>query len=124
MISYAALLLLAIAFNLGDWKMLALSCVIGAGIFYSIPPENFYITCAIGEAIIAGVAYFLQTNASKIIIRISIFLITFHLLGLRLDGYPAGSPYHLLVKVFEHAELLVCILLSNPIIKKMNYGKN
>ncbi len=124
MISYAVLLALAIAINAGDMRMLALSAVIGAGIFAPVPAENFYLICALGEILIALLAYRFQANASRFIIRISTLLVASHGLGWWLNGYPASSPYHFIVKISEHAELLACILLSNPVIKKMNHGKN
>ncbi len=124
MTSYVALLMLALAINAGDIKMLALSAVIGVGIFSPVPAPCFYLICALGELLIALLAYRLDAAASPVIVRISIILIVLHFLGFILDGYPPGSPYHILVKTFEHAELLACIFLAQPIIKKLHHGKN
>lgn len=119
MTSYAILLVLAIVVNIGDIKMLALSIVIGAGIFFPVPAQYFYQTCAFGEFLIALAAFKLDAAASKTIVRISMFLLLFHFMGFILDGYPPESPYHIMVKTFEHAELLACILMSTFLMKKI-----
>lgn len=122
MISYAALLSLALLFNARDIRMLALSAMLGVGIFLPIPPVHFYLICALGEALIGLIAIRLVTPASLFIARVSLLLMAFHFMGWLLDGYPLSSPYHFLVRICEHAELLSCIALSKPILKRFDYA--
>lgn len=121
MTSYAILLCFALALNASDRRMLALALVVGAGIFAPVPTEYFYLVCILGEATIALIAFLLSARASGTIIKISTLLIMFHALGWLLNGYPVSSPYHLMVQICEHAELAMCILLSNTFTGKVRY---
>lgn len=120
MASYAILLALALSFNLGNVRMLALTLIVGAGIFAPVPDAQFYLICALGEALIGLLAYRIAADASLIVVRISAVLVLFHVLGDLLNGYPPTSPYHLLVRICEHAELLACIILSRPFTKRLH----
>lgn len=115
---YAPLLLVAIAMNIGNWRMLVLTLVVGAGIFTPIPDEHFYLICSLVECIVASSAIILSAPASKFVFRVSMLLVLFHFLGWWLDGYPPDSPYRLLVKILEHAELAACILMSTLFLGK------
>ena len=97
--------------------MLLLTLVVGSGIFTPIANENFYIWCMVVEAFICIAALALSTEASRIIIIMSLMLIGFHYLGLKLGGHQDDSPYHVLVKMCECLELAACILLSRPFLK-------
>jgi len=119
MTSYAILLCLALALNTDDRRMLALTLLVGAGIFASVPDNHFYLFCMLGEILIALGAYWLNTRATPPIIGISALLLTFHSLGWLFNGYPTASPYHLMVQICEHAELAMCILLSTKITRKV-----
>ncbi len=121
MILLAALLLLALALNIGNKRMIALSAAIGAGVLAPVPEENFYLICVIGESIILTVALLFRTNASRIIARISVILILMHLLGWWLNGYPPESPYQYMVQICEYAEILSCIFFSHQIIKRASH---
>lgn len=118
MISYAIIFALALAFNARDRRMLALSLVVACGIFVPIPEENFYLMCMGAEAMVAFAAHRIDTTASAMIIRISFMLSCLHVLGWVLNGYPPDSPYHISVKLLEHAELVLCCLFSRPIYKR------
>lgn len=118
MTSYAVLALIATVFNLRDRKMLALTALVTAGIFAPVPAANFYLVCALGEALIGLLAFRIGAAASRPVWRISALLVLFHGLGYLLNGYPPASPYHIIVQICEHAELVVCILLSGPITKR------
>jgi len=95
--------------------MLALSLVVGAGIFFPVPDALFYPICMMLELLVGLLAYRIACPASKMIVRMSALLFVFHILGWMLNGYPVASPYHMLVKATEHAELLACILMSKII---------
>lgn len=122
MIGYGILLALALALNMRDIRMTALSGVVGIGIFMPIPDAYFYLVCAIVECMVAIAAISIAAMASKVVMRISMLLVVFHALGWMLDGYPPESPYHIMVKVCEHAELLACVVLSRPITKMVSYA--
>lgn len=122
MISYAILLCFALALNASDRRMLALTVLVGAGIFAPVPAANFYLICILAEALIALIALRLATRASGPIVKISTLLVAFHALGWLLDGYPITSPYHIMVQICEHAELAMCILLSNPTLRKVQHA--
>lgn len=118
MILYAPLLIVAIAMNIGNWRMLALTLVVGAGIFVPIPDAHFYAICALVECMVAASAVIISAPVSKFVFRVSMLLVLFHFLGWWLDGYPPESPYHILVKISEHSELVACILMSKPFLGK------
>lgn len=120
--SYALLLLLSVACNLRDSKMLWLTALVGLAVFVPVPPGSFYAFCAVGELAVALLAYALAADASKVIWRISTLLMLFHGCGYLFDGYPIESPYHMLVKIAEHAELVACILLSHPFTGRLKNG--
>lgn len=122
MTSYAVLLVLGILLNISNPKMFLLTAIVGEGIFAPVPDANFYLICALGEALIGLLAYRINAEASRPIVRISVLLMLFHGLGYWLNGYPPDSPYHLLVKICEHAELLACILFSRPFTKRLHHG--
>jgi hypothetical protein len=121
MILYAALLLTAMLLNAGEKRMLALALAVGAGIFFPVPDAGFYLVCALIETLVLLLAIRIDAQASVLIVRMSAMLIVFHGLGWLLNGYPAGSPYHMGVKLLEHAELVACILLSNQVTKRFSY---
>ncbi len=117
MLSYAILLALAFMVNANNPRMLALTAVVGAGIFAPVPDANFYLICALGELLIGLVAMYIATNASMMIWRVSMLLLAFHFAGFLFNGYPPDSPYRILVKLAEHFELLSLIVLSNIFMK-------
>jgi len=102
--------------------MLALALVVGAGIFFPVPDACFYLVCALIELLVALLAVRIDAQASALVIRMSVMLIVFHGLGWLLDGYPVASPYHMGVKLLEHAELVACILLSNQVAKRFYHA--
>lgn len=121
--SYALLALIALVFNLRDHKMLMLTVIVSVGIFAPVPAENFYMICALGEALIGLLAFRIGATASRPIWRISALLVVFHWLGYGLNGYPPSSPYHIVVQICEHAELLALILFSDLITKRRRHAK-
>jgi hypothetical protein len=118
MISHVIMLNLALLLNFGNPKMTALTAVVGAGVFAPVPDANFYFLCVLGDLLIGLIALKLNTLASRAVSRIAVVLVVLHILGWILNGYPANSPYHLLVRISEHAELFACILFSHQFMKK------
>lgn len=123
MLSYAILLAIALAINLRDPKMLALSALVGAGVFAPVPDAHFYLVCALGETLIALVACRIGATASWFIVRVSTLLVIGHALGYFTNGYPPESPYHLFIKICEHAELIGCILTANYFTKRFRHAR-
>jgi hypothetical protein len=122
MISYAVLLCLALVLNVGDRRMLVLTALVGAGVFAPVPAPHFYLICMLGEALIALAAHRIAARASRPVVQISTILVAFHALGWWLNGYPVSSPYHVMVQICEHAELAMCILLSNKFTREVHYA--
>jgi hypothetical protein len=88
--------------------------VVGFGISVPIPDHNFYGWCALVEIFVAASSILLRTPSSAPIFGISLLLCIFHYLGYKLNGYPVESPYHFVVKIAEHAELIACAVFSKP----------
>ena len=119
---YAIFLAAALLVNIGNQRMTLLSLAVGTGIFMPIQDGGFYFICSAVEVAVALSAVLLRADASKPVLRISGILITLHMLGWWLNGYPPASPYHILVKLCEHAELLACIVLSKPMMKRLHHA--
>lgn len=117
-----ALLVAGVWANFRDPRMLALTFVVAASVFVPVPKESYeayYDLCILGELIVAGAATCLRTPASGAIAALCALLVLSHVLGYHLDGSPPLSPYRILVKIFEHAEMVACIILSNPLRGKL-----
>jgi len=98
--------------------MLLLTLVVGGGVSLSIPKnEWFYLYCITVEMLVLLSAIKLRAIGSKTIVWLSILLVIWHVIGYITDGSRADSPYRLLVQFTEHAELIMLIILSNPILK-------
>lgn len=123
MSSYLVLAVLAVILNIDEDnpRMMYLALVVSLGVFAPVPDANFYLVCGLGEVLICMFAFCLNTRASPLICWLSIILGMFHYLGYELNGYPPNSPYHLLVRICEHAELAICIICSNTIIGRSHH---
>lgn len=124
MTSYAILLLVSIALNLCamDKRGVCICALVGFGVFIPIPDSNFYFWCMAVEAVVAIGSIFLKTRASQPVCALSLSLLAFHYLGYKFDGYPPESPYHFLVKIAEHAEIVACALFSKPIMGRLKHA--
>jgi len=117
-----ALLLMAIAANYRNLKMLALTLFVGASVFVPVPDHDYYLFyqfCMMSEICVALLAFMLRTNASTSIIMLCVIMVAIHAIGMKMDGYPPFSPYRLFMPLLEHAQLVACLLLSNPLIRKL-----
>lgn len=113
--SYAVLLGAGLIANVRDWRMLALTVAIGMNVFAPIPSstaEEFYLYCILAEAVLILAAAVLQTKSSMIVIEVAVVLIVLHVMAYHIDGNPALSPYRILVKLCEYAQLCSCIFFS------------
>ena len=114
MLSYAILLLIAVRLNATEWRSHMLVRVVGISVFLPVSGHFFYAICIASELTVALCAGMLQVRASGPIILLCLVMCIFHALGYHFNGYPPESPYHILVKIAEHAELIACILFSKP----------
>lgn len=116
------LAILAFLINATNRRMLALTLVVSASIYVPVPRhtyEAFYIFCIASESAVAGVAWLLRAEASTAIIVLCALLNLAHVTALQLDGFPPFSPYRLIVPIFEHAQIIACIILSNTLAPKL-----
>lgn len=115
---YAILLACALILNMGDRRMLVVSLAVGVNVFAPIPAANFYLICALAELLVGLIAYRLAVSAAPIIVWVCGMMIGFHFLGYVLNGYPPDSPYRPVIKICEYANLIACIVFSNPILRR------
>lgn len=122
---YCLLLAVALAANRSNRHMLLLVAVIAASWFAEAPRssyEAFYAFCIAVELSVAGVALWLRTNASATVALICAAMLLVHIAAFFADTYPPLSPSRLIIPALEHAEVVACIVLSNPLIGRIrNY---
>ena len=112
------LLATAVVLNMQDRRMLALTLAVGASVFLPVPSHTqlqFYGTCITVELVIAAFAVFYQSRATGLIFYCCIALIASHLMGWVTDGSTPFSPYRVIVKLLECAQLLACVA-SSPVL--------
>jgi hypothetical protein len=112
--SYGILLGIGLLANLRDWRMLALTLLVGANILAPIPSntrEEFFFWCFIAELCLLLGAFLLRAKASIIVIQFATVLVLMHVMGYYL-GTPHLSPYRVIVKVCEYSQLFLCIAFS------------
>lgn len=101
--------------------MLALTLIVGFSLLVPVNRftdySNFYAVCAGAEILWALLALRLRTQASYFIVAMCTMLVAYHLNGWYFGGYQHQSPYRVLVKICEYAEILACCLFSNPILR-------
>lgn len=123
------LLAVAIALNWRDRRMLVLTFAVGINIFYVVPSHSqaaFYGTCIALEAMVLAVAVFYHARASSIIAYAALALIVAHFMGWSLDGSSPLSPYRIIVKLLEGAQIFTCVALSpllTPILRNSRDAK-
>lgn len=113
--SYAFLLGIGLILNFKDWRMLGLTLLIGINVFVPIPSYTsfeFYFCCILVELLTILGALLLRAEGTILVIEIAIVLIVAHIMGNALDGFPALSPYRVIVKICEYAQLMTCIMFS------------
>lgn len=118
--THYVLIALALWFNAKEPRAFLLSAIVGLSVIIPIPAKTaagFYFMCGAAELIVGALALWLNTTASRYVVTMCVCLLAFHLLGFYLDGYPQNSPYRILVKIAEYAEIISCIVLSKPILE-------
>lgn len=112
-----ALLMAGYYSNAGDRRALLLLLLVGLTVFTPTPREwtNFYVFCISAEMIVALLALRLKTAASVPVALVCVLLVIVHLMGYYKNGYPAHSPYRVIVPALEILEILCCILASKRV---------
>lgn len=113
--AYAILVALGLYFNRHDWRMLALTLVVGASVFYPVPRDSafiFYASCMAAEVLVALIAWSLHARASDLVVSLCVVLELTHVMGYLLNGYPALSSYRVIVPLLEAAQLAACVCMS------------
>lgn len=119
--SYAILLGAGLLANLRDWRMLALTLLVGMNVFVPIPSntrEEFFFWCIVAELVLLFGAFMLRTTASVLIIEFATLLILMHIMGYYVGTGPL-SPYRVIVKVCEYSQLLICIAFSPGLVTSL-----
>ena len=118
LIACGVMLLIALAVNLSDRRMLALTFVVGVAFFLPAPrdtAEHFYVFCIAAECAVALLALTIRADGSILVAEVCALLVITHLLGYSLDGSPPFSPYRVIVKLLEFSQIAACAALS-PVI--------
>ena len=97
--------------NVTTPRAMALTFAVGAGIFVGIPATHFYAWCVVVELLVLVFAMAVGGGQGHAIASLAMVLVLCHLMGAAMDGYTSRA-YHYLVRVLEHAELLICMLGS------------
>lgn len=124
---YWHLMLLAVAlvFNWGDRRAICLTLIVGLSLIIPVAAfttrANFYLVCALFEVLIALLALRINTRASDFIVGVCFLLVAFHITGWMVGGHKIDSPYRLLAKIAEYAEIIACIAFAKPILRLLKY---
>lgn len=118
---HSILLTIALILNWGDRKAICLVLVIGFSLVVPVNQfthrSNFYLVCGLFEILFALMAFRIDTRASGFIIMMCIMLLAFHMVGWQTGGHKPDSPYRLLAKIAEYAEIISCIVFAQPIMR-------
>lgn len=122
LVACGILLAVATVLNLRDRRMFALTLAVGVNIFYVVPSHSqaaFYGTCILLELGVLAVAVFCPSRASCIAIYATLALVVVHFMGWTLDGSQPLSPYRVIVKMLECAQIVACVALSPVLTPKL-----
>jgi hypothetical protein len=121
--AYLFLIVLAVWAAWGDWRLIALTALVGGTTFLPAPHDSalrFYLFCASAEIIVAVAALSLRLPASIPIAVVCALLAVSHALGYQYDGFPAFSPYRTICKLLEASEILCCVIFSKRVLATLN----
>lgn len=113
------LIVLGVMLNWRDRPALALASVVGFSALFPVlsfvdTAWQFYTVCGLVDGLVGLLALWLRTRAGGYVASVCGALVVFHILGWQLNGYLPNSPYRVLVKIAEYAQLIACVSLSNP----------
>lgn len=124
----AALMLLGLALNVSNKRMLILTATVGAGVLLPVmptqSPELFYIQCLLMDTFVMIMAYLIRAKtASSIVVFLSSLLCGLHISGLILGPSDGVGVYRISIPLFEISQLLTCILASGAFIQSIRIVK-
>jgi hypothetical protein len=109
------ILFVGLVLNALDRRMLLLTVLVGVGFFLPAPNDSynsFFIFVIYVDTIIGLAAMFLAARGSVLVAELSVLLVIAHCMGYALDGSLPFSPYHVLVKILEVAQIGACVAFS------------
>lgn len=110
-----ALLAFGLFLNRSDSRMLALTAMVGASVFFPVPSytaEIFYSFCFASEIGVALAAFFVRNIAGLVTMELCALLAVTHMMGYEFDGSQPFSPYRYIVKLLEVSQLVVCVAFA------------
>lgn len=124
----AALMILGVALNLTDRRMLLLTLAVSWAVLFPIfkfeSPVLFYVQCFGVDLLLTTIALLINAPfASKIVAFLGIVLCGTHLSGAVVGPSDGVSLYRVSVPAFEISQLLTCIVLSDVVIKSLRVVK-
>ena len=122
LLACGALIATAAVLNIRDFRMLALTLLVGATIFLPVPSHTqlqFYGTCILVELFVAGVWTLYGVRGSNVMPFICFIMIICHFGGWILDGSGPFSPYRIIIKCLEFSQILTCVALSPLLLKTL-----
>lgn len=123
-------LAVALVVNWGDRRAICLTLMIGLSLLIPVNQfttrANFYLVCGLFEILFALISFRIATRASDFVIMMCVILFSLHMVGWDAGGHKIDSPYRLLAKIAEYAQIVACIVLANPFIRllKNDAGRN
>lgn len=119
------LIVLALVVNYDDRRALALTLIVAFSLLVPVNQfttrANFYLVCGLFEILFALIALRIDTRASQFIALMCLMLFAFHMVGWNASGHKPDSPYRLLAKIAEYAEIIACIAFANPFMRLFKY---
>lgn len=119
------LITVALVFNWGDRKAICLTAVVGLSLLLPVNQfttrASFYFVCIVFEVLVALIALRIDTRASQFVVLMCVLLAFLHLIGWGDGGHKPDSPYRLLAKIAEYAEIIACVVFANPLMRLLNH---
>lgn len=120
----------ALVINWGDRKAICLTLIVGLSLVIPVNQfttrANFYLVCSLFEILFALIAMRINTRASDFVVLMCVILFGLHMVGWNAGAHKIDSPYRLLAKIAEYAQIVACIAFANPLMRllKNDAGRN
>lgn len=118
----AALMLIGVALNYPDRKMLLLTVTVGAGVLMPLLPTDsslfFYSQCLFIDLFVMLMAIVIKAgSASVYVAQFGLALSALHVTGMVVGPVAGVSLYNVSIPLFEISQLLTCLLMSEPCLR-------
>lgn len=118
----AALMLIGVALNYGNQKMMLLTVTVGAGVLFPIlevsDPVWFYAQCFAVDLFVVIMALTIRARFASVIVgHVGGILCGIHLTGILVGPISGVSFYNVSIPLFEILQLLTCIATSTVILR-------